>query len=612
MRIFIVLAFVLIFSFSTNAQVDDIVRKGDSLFRAYNFADAVVTYNQALERARVLPAVSQSVIASVQERISLAENGVSMSQFVRAPKVLGRKKFSKEDYFLYFPLEDKSWRKLPNVLDADDSDISVRALYAPDWDDILYFSTDDGTGTRSIYMTENQDGIWSVPRKVDEVSAPGANEIYPMVSPDGRTLYFSSDAPGGLGGYDLYFSRWDDLQESWSMPQNMGIPFSSPDDDFLFIDSEDEKYSMFASSRDCPADSVWVYALEYDRDPSFYTLDDPAELYALSRLLSKNDATKVGDDAGKQEEQLAVYMAQMEAVRVLRDSLDIAARQADDLRTEMAFSNDDSKRYEFNVQILEKERLTIRLQDELELAQEDLRRIEFEFLRKGMLASQAANNGSGGDSGSLVQYDFVRRSFGASLDMEMAIPDEKFDYTFRILNEAAFAEDQTLPDGIIYQIQLFGGGRKAMPSELKGLSPVYEHRLPNGQYVYRVGCFRTYEEASEQIPTVLALGFQRAHLCAFENGVDISVTRAKMLQDRLKGGFCLFEIFITPDFGLLSVIELDGIRGVAVGKEIIDINASDGTHVYKVGPFDSQEEADTVLDAIKKIVSGDVICESIN
>lgn len=277
LHIFIMLAFVLLSTFGASAQVDDIVRRGDSLYRAYDFDNALVTFNQALEMVRSSSAVNQSVLNSVSERVQLAENGVSMSQFVRAPKVLGRKKFSKEDYFLYFSLEDNSWRRLPTILDADDGDEFVRALYAPDWDDVLYFSTDDGTGTRSIYMTENQEGIWSVPRKVDAVSSAGSNEIYPMVSPDGRTLYFSSDAPGGLGGYDLYFSRWDDLQETWSMPQNMGIPFSSPDDDFLFIDSQDEKYSMFASTRDCPEDSVWVYALEYDRDPSFYTLEDPVE-----------------------------------------------------------------------------------------------------------------------------------------------------------------------------------------------------------------------------------------------------------------------------------------------------------------------------------------------
>ena len=612
LRIFIMLAFALLSSFSASAQVDDLVRRGDSLYRAYCFDAAVDVYSQALQQIEASARLDHNIQKSVSDRLQRAENGLKMSQFVRAPKVLGRKKCSKKDYFLYFSLEDKSWRELPTILDAAAGDEFVRALYAPDWDDVLYFSTDDGTGTRSIYMTENQEGMWSVPRKVDEVSSVGSNEIYPMVSPDKRTMYFSSDAPGGLGGYDLYYSRWDDLQESWSMPQNMGIPFSSPDDDFLFIDSEDEKYSMFASSRDCSPDSVWVYALEYDRDPGYYTMDNPKELYALSRLLSRKEATAVEEGVSDENDLLATYTSHMEAVRVLKDSVAFVTKQVDELRTEMAFSNDESKRYELSFQIQEKEKLLPILQDEYDLAQEELLKIEFEFLRKGVLSNQNGSGNTEENDEVFAQYEFVRRSFGAPLELEMAVPDESFDYSFRILKEAAFAEDQTLPAGIVYQIQLSGGGRKAVISELKGLSPVYEIRQPNGQYVYRVGCFATYEDASENIQTVLSLGFHRAYLCAFENGVDISVTKAKTLQDRLKGGFRLFEIFVTPDSGVLDSKAMDQIRAIAVGKEIINTARDGGKNVYKIGPFDTKEEADAVISAIERIVSGRIICESIN
>ncbi len=600
LHIFIMLAFALMSTFNAGAQVDGLVHRGDSLYRAYRFGDAVIMFNQALEEARSSSA-SSSVIPSITSRIRCAENGVGMTRFVRKPEVLGRKMLSLDDFFLYFSVEDQSWRALPNQLDAYEGHKYVRALYAPDWDEILYFSAEDGTGTRSIYMTENQEGIWSIPRKVEEVSSPGVNEIYPMVSPDGRTLYFASDAAGGLGGYDLYFSRWDDLQESWSMPQNMGIPFSSPDDDFLFIDSEDEKFSMFASTRDCPKDSVWVYSLEYDRDPSFYSIDNPDELYSLSRLLSNEETTAVEESTKNQEDIYDVYMSQMDRVRILTDSVDLVVKQVEDLRQK-----------QMSTQLLDKEKLLSSLQKNLETAQEDLRKAELDFLHNGALTGPSDSSVSGSQGFSFTQYDYVKRSLGKDLELELAVPDEKFDYSFRILKEAAFAEDQKLPEGIIYQIQLFGGGRKAMLSELKGLSPVYEHRMSNGMYVYRVGCFATYDEALESIPIVLDLGFQGAHLCAFENGAEISVTKAKTLQDRLKDGFGLYEIVITPDARVLDQSVLDAIRAVAIGKEITRTAKDDGTRVYKVGPFDSKDEAGEMITLIRKLVSGKVECESIN
>jgi hypothetical protein len=44
-----------------------------------------------------------------------------------------------------------------------------------------------------------------------------------------NTLYFSSDMPGGQGGFDLYKSSWDG--ESWSKPENLGPDINSPYDE---------------------------------------------------------------------------------------------------------------------------------------------------------------------------------------------------------------------------------------------------------------------------------------------------------------------------------------------------------------------------------------------
>ena len=285
MQIFAVLAFALLSVGNADAQVDSLVRAGDSLYRSYQFDAAVEAFDQVMDMVVDTSFTVDSAIAvSIADRLHFAENGSNMSRFVRKPSVLGREQFSIEDFFLYYPLEDKSWRSVPNQLDGDASNRFERALFAPDWNDRHYFSAVDENGLRNIYVTEIQDTLWSVPRKVEELSSPSGNEIYPMLSPDGQTIYFSSDGLYGLGGYDLFVSTWDAAAGRWSMPRNMGIPFSSPDDDFLFIDSEDEKYSMFASNRDCPEDSVYVYALEYERAPLHTSIEDPEELYALSRL----------------------------------------------------------------------------------------------------------------------------------------------------------------------------------------------------------------------------------------------------------------------------------------------------------------------------------------
>ena len=627
MQISVMLAFALLPLHSADAQVDSLVRagdslyraadslhrSGDSLYRAYRFDDAVEAFDMALEAACDTSVTYDScLVESLKARLILAENGSNMSRFVRMPQVVEKQRFALKDFPLFYPLEDKSWRRLPNKLDTDFSNPSVQSLYAPDWNERLYYSAAGENGTRDIFMTELQDTLWSQPVAVKELSSSNGNEVYPMLSPDGKTMYFSSDGFYGLGGYDLYCSTWDDANRRWSMPRNMGIPFSSPDDDFLFIDTEDEKYSFFASTRDCPDDSIWIYVLEYERSPLHVSMDDPDELLSLSRLDPDRGEPADTTDESKPDDLTATYMSQMGAVRELKDSIASVTSLLDELRTDLAFSNDEEERYGLSSTIIEIEKEIPLLQQELEAAQTELQKTELEFLKKGVfITADVAGKSHASNVSDFVGYDFVKRSYGDNLQIDFVVPEVKFDYSFKVLPEAVFAEDQALPSGVVYQIQLFGG-RKSALSELKGLSPIYEHRSPSGMYIYRVGRFFTYDEALKYIPKVRSLGFKSAYICAFENGEQVSVAKARTIQERLKGGFALYEIHIMPDSGDLDPAVAEIVSSAAVGKDIIRVESEDGTQVFSVGPFDSKEAADSLVSALEAVLAGKVVCESVN
>lgn len=613
----VTLALALLSVPCAQAQVDSLVHVGDSLHKVYRFDDASDAFYTALDQlqdtAFVMDSVDKAaVIESISERLRLSENGSNMSRFVRRPKVLGQRMLPLDEAVLYYPLEDKSWRTLPNQFDADTSDAFVRSLYAPDWNDVHYFSAKDDSGVRSIFVTELQDTVWTLPRRVDEVSSEVANEIYPMLSPDGKTLYFSSDGLYGLGGYDLYYSTWDDEKGGWSMPLNMGMPFSSPADDFLYVDSEDERHSMFASNRNCPKDSVWVYAIEYERYPVHASVEDPDQLLEISYLAPSCRKADVERKEVSSDDPTSVYMSKMDGVRALKDSISVISSHLEDLRTDFTFSDDDVKRDELMMQILDLEKVIPELQRQLEAAKVELQKTEYEFLKKGVIINNTEENGGESDDEEQVaEYEFVRNSYGAPLQLNIEVPQVKFDYSFRILDEAVYAEDQNLPSGIIYQIQLFGGSRKASLPELKGLSPVYEHRSPSGMYIYRVGRFSTYDEALSNILQVRNLGFRSAYLCAFDNGNEITVATARTRQERLKGGFELYEIRMVPDSGELDHRVVEFIMSTAVGKDIIRSEAEDGTQVFTVGPFDSKDAADTLVEAVQGMLAGKVTCEPI-
>ncbi|MBI2966260.1 MAG: carboxypeptidase regulatory-like domain-containing protein [Bacteroidetes bacterium] len=46
----------------------------------------------------------------------------------------------------------------------------------------------------------------------------------------GTTLYFSSEGHSSMGGYDIFFAKWDPENNVWGKPQNLGYPINTPDD----------------------------------------------------------------------------------------------------------------------------------------------------------------------------------------------------------------------------------------------------------------------------------------------------------------------------------------------------------------------------------------------
>ena len=590
------------------AQTDSLMRYGDSLHRAYDFAEAESVYLQVLDSLDVVE--DSLMVKDVRERLRMSENGKNMSRFVQVPQAAGKRRLPQEAFFLAYPLEDRSWRPLPNVLDTDSGHDYVKGLYAPDWNDVLYFSAEGPSGTRDIMMTMLDDTVWTAPVPVVELSDQSTDEIYPMLSPDGKTIFFASDGLYGVGGYDLYKSVWDEQRQRWSAPQNMGFPYSSPADDFLYVESEDGDYALFASNRECGRDSVYVYAVRYEDYPVHTPMTDPFELQELALVNPPIVEAQEEAVADIPDNDLTIkYMAKMDEVRVLRDSIASTSSSLETLRNEYVFGNDPAERARLTGEILQLETRIPSLQRALDKASSELGAIEMEFLKEGIFLNMDMQKEDEGPVADMPEYDFRMRSLGDSLAIVVLVPEVRFDYTFRIGSEAIFAEDQTIPDGIVYQVQLFSGGRKATVAELKGLTPIYEHRTPAGMYTYRAGLFNAYQEAVKAAEQIRRRAFKDAYITAFIDGEVVSVVAARTEEARRNNQILLYEVRIIPESGELESEVVEGMVRLAMGKDIARVEAEDGTQVFIVGPFDNKAMAEELAAYVRAKVAGKISCE---
>ena len=102
-------------------------------------------------------------------------------------------------------------------------------------------------------------GQWSEPDTLSDDVNMTAKQAYPYILNDGVTLYFAACDSNGLGGYDIYVTRYNTYTESYTTPENVGMPFNSPANDYLMLIDEHLNIGYFATDRFSVEGRVRVY-----------------------------------------------------------------------------------------------------------------------------------------------------------------------------------------------------------------------------------------------------------------------------------------------------------------------------------------------------------------
>ncbi|SEC55940.1 WD40-like Beta Propeller Repeat [Tenacibaculum sp. MAR_2009_124] len=133
-------------------------------------------------------------------------------------------------------------------------------VLSPD-EKILYFTSDmpGGEGMTDLYMVEiYAEDNYGVPKNLgDRINTRGREE-FPYVGKDG-TLYFSSDGHTGLGLLDIFQTKLNENSENNEVI-NLGEPLNSNRDDFAFFINDEGKYGFFSSNRDKGKGSDDIYS----------------------------------------------------------------------------------------------------------------------------------------------------------------------------------------------------------------------------------------------------------------------------------------------------------------------------------------------------------------
>ena len=149
--------------------------------------------------------------------------------------------------------ENEGWNQIEELPINSDEFSTAHPTLSPNGKTMIFASDrPGGYGESDLYKVEiREDGSFGQPENLGAgVNTPG-RETFPFISKD-SVLYFASDGHYGLGGLDLFATRYDELMNQSVV--NLGRPINSPKDDFSLIFDPVSQSGFFASNRgDDPA-----------------------------------------------------------------------------------------------------------------------------------------------------------------------------------------------------------------------------------------------------------------------------------------------------------------------------------------------------------------------
>lgn len=389
-----------------NVSKDAFFYLGRAYQLIYEFDEAQAQFNKYIK----LTGTTGEFYQVTQKYIVECAQGVVMQGKIFSVQVQNADTTTVDRLLSYYRPSREIGKVMPNSEFFETGVDPDGVMFQSERGDVVFFSMkNDKNNDWDLYRMERLLDGWSEVAVLKGEINQSSNEKYPFLHTDGVTLYFSSNRPGGLGGYDIYKATYNSDKRQFENVVNMGIPFNSPRDDFFFLPDDYSQTAWFSSNRMSGNNQMVVYAIRWDDTVIRNLVTDINDLKESAKLIPMAGGKKqvvmqkggVSDKEGtnglfqfqvadtliytkfehfRSSEALDAFRAGF-ALSRQRDSLTLVMK---DKRRRYGSSNVDSERNQLVNDIIGLEKQTYGLDDAIDKHYQQARRLEQEKIKELM------------------------------------------------------------------------------------------------------------------------------------------------------------------------------------------------------------------------------------
>ena len=279
---------------------------GDYYLQDGEYEDAIENYETYLEK--VDP--DDSRFAEYTRKLEQAEVELKFMKRVEKVIIIDSVVVAKAQFLQAYNIGKESGSIGTTEQLIKESKTTVGTAYRTEMRDKIYYSDVDENGRLQLYMRYKMLDDWSRPTPLNGM--PEGDNNYPFMLSDGITMYFANNSLDGLGGYDIYITRFNSATDRYLLPENVGMPFNSTANDYMMAVDEINGLGWFATDRNLPDSLVCIYTFVPNDEKRYYNYasDNRRDIVNAARIHSIA-ATQTDAEAVKKAEH-ALFMLSLQ------------------------------------------------------------------------------------------------------------------------------------------------------------------------------------------------------------------------------------------------------------------------------------------------------------